>query len=96
MITKWKILDPLHDNTTTFRFWCDDENRDLDLADLLVNKYVNEFGYKSNGLIKIKYNFQEIFFEIITNLPYKIYRKNNNFFEFVPVNDSEFIGVKNN
>ena len=54
MITKWKIIDPQVDYTTTYRFWCNDEIIDLGIADYLVNKYVGGFGYTTKGLVKIK------------------------------------------
>ena len=95
MITKWTTLDPLNDNTTTFRFWCDDEETDLDIAQYFVRKYVGSFGYRSAGLIKIKYDKDNVFYEIITTLPFNIFQKNNDFFEFIAVSDREIQGVKN-
>lgn len=95
MITKWKILDPLFDNTTTFRFWCDNEENDLDTAKRFVGKYVDIWGFKTNGLIKIKYDKHNVFYEIITSLPYTLYKENNNFFEFFAVSDKQIQGVKN-
>lgn len=94
MITKWKTLDNKVDYTTTFRFWCDEELADLDFAEYLVNKYVSGFGYNTKGLIKIKLEKDNLYYEIITTLPYKTFKKNNDFFEFVAVSDKEVKGLK--
>ena len=96
MITKWITLDPLKNNTTTFRFWCDNEKNDLELAQKLISKYAYEFGYESEGLIKIKMESDSVFFEIITTLPFSVFQKNNDFFEFVAVSDKEVKGIKYN
>ena len=95
MITKWKIIDPLFNNMTTFRFWCDDEPNDLDLADYLIKKYVEQWGYQTKGLIKIVYNEGNTFFEMITTLPFDNYTENNDFFEFKAVNSNKIRGIKN-
>ena len=96
MITKWITLDPLKNNTTTFRFWCDNKDTDLDFAEYLVDKYVLEFGYKTNGLVKIKLERGNLYYEIITTLPFSVFQKNNDFFEFVAVSDKEVKGIKYN
>ena len=94
MITKWKIIDPFGDNTTTFRFWCNDESSDLNTGSDLVDKYTALWGYKSEGLIKIVYDEGNIFYEIITTLPFSTYLKNNDFFEFEAENPRKLKGVK--
>lgn len=95
MITKWITLNPLKDNTTTFRFWCDNKDTDLDFAEYLVSKYVSDFGYVTKGLIKIKKETDNLYFEIITTLPFSVFKKNNDFFEFVAVSDKQVKGIKN-
>lgn len=94
MITKWITLDPLKDNTTTFRFWCDNKDTDLDFAEYLVSKYVSDFGCETKGLIKIKKETDSLYFEIITTLPFSVFTKNNDFFEFVAVSDKQVKGIK--
>ncbi len=86
MITKWKILDHLQNNKTTFRFWTNNEDTDIDYAEYLISKYVSIFGYDTDGIIKLKFD-DEVFFEIITTLPFSIFKKNNDFFKFISLND---------
>ena len=95
MITNWKAIDPLLNNTTTFRFWCNNEENDLTLAENLVGKYVELWGYTIKGTIKILYDKRSIFYEILTNLPYTTYIENNDFFEFSAVSPKEIKGIKN-
>ena len=75
----------------------DSEDNDLDLANYLIGKYLlgMGLGYKINGLIKIKMEDDNVFYEIITSLPFSIFKKNNDFFDFVAVSDKEIQGVKN-
>lgn len=94
MITKWKALKNKVDNTTTFRFWSIMEQTDLEIAEYLISKYVSNFGYNTNGLIKIKLEDDNVFYEIITTLPFSVFKRNNNFFDFVAVSDKEIQGVK--
>jgi len=96
MIKKWKTLNNKLDNTTTFRFWCSLEELDLEIAEYLVNKYVSDFGYKTKGLIKIKLEDDDMFYEIITTLPFSVFQENNDFFEFVAVSDKQVKGIKKN
>ena len=94
MITNWTILDPLGENTTTFRFMCNDEENDLKLAEYLIKKYIGLWGFTTEGLIKIVYDEGNIFYEIITTLPFSTYLKNNDFFEFEAENPRKLKGVK--
>ena len=94
MITNWTILDPLLDNTTTFRFKCNDEENDLELAEYLIKIYVGLWGYNTKGTIKIIYDAGTIFYDCITTLPYTTYKENNDFFEFEAENPSKLKGVK--
>lgn len=96
MIKKWKALNNKVDNTTTFRFWCSNEEIDLEIAEYLISKYVSDFGCETNGLVKIKLEDDNLHYEINTTLPFSTFEKNNNFFEFVAVNHKEIRGVKNN
>ncbi|MDD3123266.1 MAG: hypothetical protein PHC62_07140 [Candidatus Izemoplasmatales bacterium] len=93
MITKWKVIDPIKNNTTTFRFWCENETTDLELAEYLIGKYILGFGYETNGLIKIKME-DEIYYEIMTTLPFSLFQKNNDFNDFVAVSNKKIKGIK--
>lgn len=95
MIIKWKAINHITERTTTFRFWGDNEDTDLDFAEYLVSKYVSDFGYKTDGLIKIKLEDNDMFYEIITSLPFSVFRRNNDFYDFVAVSDKEIKGIKN-
>lgn len=95
MITNWTILDPLLDNTTTFRFKCNDEENDLELAEYLIKIYVGLWGYNTKGTIKIIYDAGTIFYDCITTLPFSTYLENNDFYEFEAVSDKQVKGIKN-
>ena len=79
MIKKW-TTHQIGDNKTTFRVWLDTEN-DLTKAISLVEKYITNLGYKSKGTIKVRYNIDSEFYEIITTLPYDVFTQNNDFNE---------------
>ena len=96
MIKKWKALYNKVDNTTTFRFWYSNEEIDLGIAEYLISKYVSDFGCETNGLVKIKLERGNLYYEIITTLPFSVFKRNNNFFEFIAVGDKEVKGIKYN